>query len=151
MRNSIICLWFALIVCFSCSASDARKFLNTGEKKFESGDFPGAIADFTKAIEVNPQYQFAYYNRGNAEMYIMNYTNAIADYNKAIELNPQDAAAYLNRGNAKYCLIECKAAITDYDKAIELNPQYAKAYNSQVPHKIIFMLMIVLFWTSTRL
>jgi tetratricopeptide (TPR) repeat protein len=32
--------------------------------KSDLGDNKGAIADYTKAIEVNPQYAEAYYNRG---------------------------------------------------------------------------------------
>jgi tetratricopeptide (TPR) repeat protein len=30
-------------------------------------DTKGAIADYTKAIELNPQYADAYYNRGNTK------------------------------------------------------------------------------------
>ncbi|MDP7647000.1 MAG: tetratricopeptide repeat protein, partial [Candidatus Woesearchaeota archaeon] len=82
-------------------AQSAADYVNAGIEKGESGDSQGAIADFTKAIEINPQYAIAYSNRGNAKYDLGNYQGAIADYNKAIEINPQDARAYYNRGIAK--------------------------------------------------
>ena len=57
-----------------------------------------AIADYTKAIELRPDYASAYYNRGKVFLGLKNYEKAIADYTKAIELRPDDASAYDNRG-----------------------------------------------------
>ena len=34
----------------------ARQYFNQGVEKYEAGNSQGAIADFTKAIEINPQY-----------------------------------------------------------------------------------------------
>ena len=90
-----------------------------------------AIADYDKAIELNPKDARAYYNRGNAKHQLKQHKEAIADYDKAIELNPKDAKAYYNRGNAKNELKQHKEAIADYNKAIELNPKDANAYNNR--------------------
>ena len=65
------------------------------------GDYQGAIADYDRALELNPQFAQAYYNRGNAKRTLKDYQGAIADYDKAIELNPRFAQAYYNRGVAK--------------------------------------------------
>ena len=59
-----------------------------------------AIADYDKAIELNPEYAGAYYNRGIAKRQLKQYKEAIADYDKAIKLNPKDANVYYNRGFA---------------------------------------------------
>ena len=40
---------------------------NSGNAKSELGDYRGAIQDYNKAIELNPKYANAYYNRGNAK------------------------------------------------------------------------------------
>ena len=39
------------------------------------------LADFNKAIELNPNYADAYYNRGNAKGNLKDYKGAIADFN----------------------------------------------------------------------
>ena len=58
-----------------------------------------AIADYSKAIEIKPNKDQAYYNRGIAYYILEKYNEAIADYSKAIEIDPKYQAAYYNRGN----------------------------------------------------
>ena len=48
-------------------AESARFYLSWGLDKGKSGDMYGAISDFNKAIEINPQYDLGYYNRGKAK------------------------------------------------------------------------------------
>ena len=94
----------------------------------ELKEYEGAIKDYDKAIELDPNYALAYMNRGIAKAQLKQYSAAIADYDKAIELDPNFALAYHNRGVAKYNLAQYNAAIADYDKAIELEPNFAPAY-----------------------
>jgi len=56
-----------------------------------------AIADFSKAIELNPQNIKFYCSRGLSYDLKGQYDLAIADYNKAIELNPKDQFAYTGK------------------------------------------------------
>ena len=49
-------------------------------------DYDGAIADFTKAIELDPKYATAYYNRGSAYDDKGEKGIAEADWGKAKEL-----------------------------------------------------------------
>ena len=56
--------------------------------KESTGDHKGAIADFDKAIKLNPKDEYAYNNRGIAKESTGDYKGAIADWGKAIELNP---------------------------------------------------------------
>ena len=56
------------------------------------------LADYTKAIELNPNNAEVYYNRGGVYRGKGDYDCALADYTKAIELNPNDAEIYNNRG-----------------------------------------------------
>ncbi|TRZ95050.1 MAG: tetratricopeptide repeat protein, partial [Dehalococcoidia bacterium] len=46
-----------------------------------------AIADLSKAIELNPDYALAYYNRGNTYYRKKQADLAIADYNKVLEMS----------------------------------------------------------------
>ena len=101
---------------------DASKYFNSGNKRLDKGDYQGAIYDFNKAIEVNPNFAGAYINRGFAFYNLNDYQAEIADYTKAIEINPKFALAYYNRGLAFNRLKDYQGAIADFTKAIEINP-----------------------------
>ena len=109
----------------------AEEYFYRALEKQNKKDYYGAIADYTKAIEINPNYTDAYINRGNAKRNLEDNYGAIADYTKAIEINPNDADAYYNRGIAKEELKDSYGAIADYTKAIEINPNDAAAYRNR--------------------
>ena len=44
--------------------SKAKKYFDSAEIKHNRGDYRGAIADYDKAIELDPNYALAYTNRG---------------------------------------------------------------------------------------
>ncbi|MBK7708759.1 MAG: tetratricopeptide repeat protein [Acidobacteria bacterium] len=48
------------------SGTTAAFFFYRGNSNYEKGVLSEAIADYTKAIEIDPQYAVAYYNRGLA-------------------------------------------------------------------------------------
>ena len=94
-------------------------------KQFRLNDVPGALADFNKAIELNPQDGNIYYNLANLKQTKLDdISGALADYDKAIELNPQYANAYYGRANLKQTklddisgsIIDFRAAATFYQQ-----------------------------------
>ena len=97
------------------------------KRKGEIGDKRGAIQDYNKAIELNPNFALAYYNRGLAKHKLGEHKEAIQDYNKAIEIDPNLGLAYLNRGVAKYNLGQKDMGCLDLSKAGELG--YSDAYD----------------------
>ena len=109
----------------------AETYFIWGYAKHESGNYNGAIADYTHAIGLKPDSAGFYALRGLARQQLEQYPKAIADYDKAIRLKPSYAEAYSNRGLAKYHLGQHFAAITDYDEAIRLKPDYAEAYSNR--------------------
>ncbi len=106
----------------------ADTYVLWGNAKYDLGDYAGAIADYTMAIRLKPDYAMAYNNRGNVRAALGQHFAAITDYDTAIRLKPDYADAYNNRGLTKAALGQHFAAITDYDTAIRLKPDDAKAY-----------------------
>ena len=112
-------------------ALTAWDYIRRGTRANDEGRHEEAIAEYTKAIELNPDNSTTYNRRGFAYDDLCQYEKAIEDYNKAIELNPGYAVAYNNRGFAYKNLEQYERAIEDYSKAIELDPSYARAYNNR--------------------
>lgn len=79
-----------------------------------------AVQDYSKAIELTPNYPEAYNNIGNICRILEDYTLAIEYYNEAIHLNPNFAMAYHNRGIAYMLLGNAQNANTDFSRAKEL-------------------------------
>src|SRR6266481_6790746 len=109
----------------------AERYYESGLKKQQAGNLDGAIAAYSRAIELNPNYTEAYNNRGNVKGAKEDHDGAIADLNHAIELNPKYAKAYYNRGNVKGDKGDHDGAIADFDRAIELDPKYTDSYNKR--------------------
>lgn len=103
-------------------------YINNGNTKYTSKDYYGAIADYTKAIELDSKNSVACYNRGNVKSALKDYYGAIADYTKAIELDPNNANIYFWRGVAKVNLKDYYGVIADCTKAIELGLDSADIY-----------------------
>jgi tetratricopeptide (TPR) repeat protein len=78
------------------------------------------IADYDRAISLDPNLTEAYYNRGVAKSELGDMIGAIADYDRAIGLNPADADAYCNRGVLYEALGKIPAAISDLDRSAQL-------------------------------
>src|SRR5436190_19962747 len=106
------------------AASDASDgdLVNRGIEKAKNGDLDGAMADFNRAIELNPKDDAPYYNRAQARRMKNDTAGAIADYTRAIELGSTNPAAYNNRGNARAENNDKDGAIADYTRATELKP-----------------------------
>jgi lipoprotein NlpI len=103
-------------------------YLNRGIAKKQKGELDGAIADYNRAIELDPRVVIGYNNRGTAKSAKGDLDGAIADYNRATELDPRHVNAYNNRGNAKSAKGEFDAAMADYNRAIELDPRFVIGY-----------------------
>jgi tetratricopeptide (TPR) repeat protein len=65
----------------------------------ELGEYNRAIADCTRAIELNPRSSVAYNNRAYALASTGRYDEALADYARAIALDPSEPIYYSNRRN----------------------------------------------------
>ena len=85
----------------------AWAYNNRGSAKFNLKDYQGAIEDYDKAIELDPNYAKAYNNRGAAKGNLGDNQGAIKDYDKAIEIDP----------NAGLCLLKQQRQ-EDYAKLI---------------------------------
>ena len=111
----------------------ARSFSLVSQATTDSnnGDHDRAIAAFSEAIRLDPNYAMAFNNRGVAHVNKGDNDRAIADYTEAIRLDPKYALAFLNRGIAFGKKGDIDRAITDFTEAIRLDPNNSQALNNR--------------------
>lgn len=78
------------------------------------------MRDYDKVIQLNPEFVYAYFNRGNLRCTQRDFRAAIVDYTDAIERDPEFAEAYFNRGLARLSQGDASRGIADLSKAGEL-------------------------------
>ena len=81
------------------SMNSDSSLLQNREKDFMFVNYAGAIADFDKAIEINPLFANAYYHRGIARFWSNDLSGAMIDWKKAIEIDPDYSEGYQRIGS----------------------------------------------------
>jgi tetratricopeptide (TPR) repeat protein len=115
-------IFFIAANLFSTNAAEYfERGLNCAAKK----DYQCSINNYTKAIEIKPDYFEAYKHRAVTYYTNGDFQKSVTDYNRAIELNPNDAGSFYGRGTAFSNSGDFERAIEDYTQAIEMNPQEA--------------------------
>ena len=112
-------------------SKSAEKYFNSGNIKFVTGDERGAIADFGRAIAIDPQYAVAYKNRGRSKLDLGDEEGAIADFDRAIAINPLLGDAFFHRSLAKRTR-DRYGACQDMRQSELLGSSFAKNYIPEV-------------------
>jgi len=99
----------------------AADFYLQGGDKLKRRDYQGAIADFTQAIKLNPEYVEAYYSRSLGHYRQRNSTKAIDDLTQAIALHPKYTQAYIQRGVVQANARNTPGSLSDYRQALSLS------------------------------
>ena len=102
----------------------AQDYFAQGDYQFDLGNCDGAIAAYTRAIELKPDFAEAYNNRAFTYMVKKDYAPALPDLDRAIQLRPNYVNALMNRGDIYnyYYEIDRQRAIVDYNRVLALGP-----------------------------
>jgi tetratricopeptide (TPR) repeat protein len=99
------------------------------------GEAEQELAWTDKAIAINPRFQHAYINRGNALMALGRLDDAKAAYEKAVALDPKDPIAVYSLGVLAEQRKDFAAAVGFYARSVELDPKFENGYfNLAVAH-----------------
>jgi tetratricopeptide (TPR) repeat protein len=103
----------------------AGTHVNRGIVHMNRNAFGRALADFDRAIQLEPNLAEGHINRGAALLQQSNYAGAIESIDRGLALTPEEPAlAYYNRGIAHEELGEVREAYRDYRRAAELAPEW---------------------------
>ncbi|HEX2747189.1 MAG TPA: tetratricopeptide repeat protein [Verrucomicrobiales bacterium] len=113
-------------------AKTAQDFYNEGFASHKAGDRDAAMASYTKAIEADPSFAPAYYNRACIQLVRKNYDGLLSDSTRALDLGHKSRAnLFCLRGTGWAGKGNFDKALLDHDQAITLDPNYALAYNNR--------------------
>lgn len=87
----------------------------------------GAIDDFTRAIELDPNHDLAFFNRAIEKTHLENHEGAVKDFTRSIEIKPT-STAYYGRARSQQVLENYDEAIKDYSYAIKLDLNDTSSY-----------------------
>lgn len=107
------------------TAEDARRRADALE---EDGDFEGAIAAISEAVDLerqNPKYHAL---RGRLFHLREHWPEAIRDFDSALALKPDAPTTLYFRARSKSMVNDLDGAIRDFEHCIELQPTSADAY-----------------------
>jgi tetratricopeptide (TPR) repeat protein len=109
-------------------SQNAKQFYKTGVTFVESGNHKDAIEQFTKAIELNPDYTRAYIDRACSYEAINELQKAADDYQRAIVFETKNPVFYFDAARVNFKLRNNQEALDLINKSTILSPNYIEAY-----------------------
>lgn len=101
----------------------AEALLNRGVAREELGEDEAALADYTKAIELNAEYPAFFGYRGMLYEKLGRYDEAIKDSTEVLRLLPGDYDALHSRARSYYIVGNLKASLADYAALVSADPK----------------------------
>jgi tetratricopeptide (TPR) repeat protein len=107
---------------------DAREAYDAGLRLMKATRYEQAALNFTRAVDLKPDFIDAY--RMRARVYVAEYNPdpAVRDFSRVLDLNPNDPSALVERGFAFLDKKDYPTAIADAGRAIALQPEFGRAY-----------------------
>ncbi|KAF7286994.1 hypothetical protein GWI33_002834 [Rhynchophorus ferrugineus] len=105
--------------------AQAEEHKNKGNNYMKNSEYDQAIAEYTKAIELNPYNAVYYCNRAAAYTRQTQDADAIIDCKEALKLDPTYGKAYGRLGIAYSNLNKYDLALTAYQSALKYDPNNA--------------------------
>jgi tetratricopeptide (TPR) repeat protein len=98
--------------------------LHRGVQAMEQSDYDRAIAHFTRAIELDPDFAEAWNQRATALYLKERYEESARDAKRAVQFNPHHFGAWAGLGHCYAHLGKLREAVAAYERALAINPNW---------------------------
>src|SRR6185436_17830477 len=105
--------------------------LMAGELLLKKGDLDGSLAEFNRAISLEPDNPAGYAGRAYVRHRQGDSQGAIDDFTRAVELDPRMSTAFAARAFVRLASGDLDRAIDDFSAALALDPSDAMAYHGR--------------------
>jgi tetratricopeptide (TPR) repeat protein len=106
-------------------------FIARGFGAINHQDYRAGIADFDRALAIDPKSALALANRGIAHYWLQEFDLAKADFDKAAENNPLEPVTFRGRGLIALHDGNNQAAVEAFTQSIKYDPKNTFAFNSR--------------------
>ena len=113
------------------SATDAQGYAARGQALAKAGKTEEALAEFDRALALDPYNVPALYGRGLIYQSDRQHEQAIADFTAANGLTPQRVEPLLARATSYLAIDKAKEAASDLDEAVQADPNSAQAWSAR--------------------
>jgi tetratricopeptide (TPR) repeat protein len=113
------------------SVADAQGYATRGQLLAKSGKNEEALAEFDRALALDPYNVQALYGRGLIYQGEKQHQQAIADFTAANGLTPQKVEPLLGRATSYLATDKAKEAAADLDEAVQADPNSAPAWSAR--------------------
>jgi tetratricopeptide (TPR) repeat protein len=121
-------LLFILLIPSTVFSQSAKKYFKTGQEFVASGNYKDAINQFTKAIDIQPDYSNAYLARAAAYEKLDMLKEASEDYDRASTFESNNTDVFYQAARLSYLLGEYQEAIEKADASILLKKTNPDGY-----------------------
>jgi serine/threonine-protein kinase len=103
------------------SPAAKETYMHKGQDAMKARDYPEAIRNFDRAVQLHPNMFLAYANRGLAHQMSSQFPKAIQDYSDALRLGSKDPHVLVNRGVCEVKVHQDDLALADFSRALSMD------------------------------
>lgn len=108
--------------------NDERAHMALGAYHFGQQEYPEAIAEYNKAVAINPSFSPPYNQLGYAQRFVEKYDDAEKSFRKYIELIPGDPNPYDSLAELLMKMGRYDESIKQYEKALSIEKTFIASY-----------------------
>jgi tetratricopeptide (TPR) repeat protein len=112
-------------------AQNARQYFKTGLSFSEAGNFRDAVDQFTRSLEIDPEYLSSYLERARAFEAMNELQKAADDLQRALSFEQKKEALYYEAARLNYLLANYDNALELINRSLELKSNYEPAFRMQ--------------------
>ncbi len=109
------------------SAGKFEVYLKKGDEYFNNADYPNALKEYSKAVELDSGSAEAYCRIGSAYFNLAEYSNAVQNYTECLKMNPKHIQAYIERSGAYANLGDLDSSIDDLRTVLKIDKKHSDA------------------------
>ena len=127
-KIAYILILLPFIISGTIQAQSAKQYFKAGDDFAKANNYSDAITQFTKAIDLDPDYAKAYIQRASAFSRMGEHKNAAEDYDRALVFENKDEELFYFSGNEWHLYGDNPIALDRLTGAIQLKSNFLEAY-----------------------